>query len=80
MLIDLGEEPKITVKVGAQSYELREPKLDDIKALKDAGDSEDSFLDFVINLGLPEDIAKNLGVFRLKKLSDGLTGVLSEKK
>lgn len=78
--IDLGEEVKINVKVGGQSYELREPTQADLERLQKAGDDPEVFNDFVSALGMPRDVVEGLGVIRLKKLADGLTGALTEKK
>lgn len=80
MLIDLGEEVKITVKIGAKSFDLREPRQRDIEALQKAGDSQDAFAEFVESLGMPRDEVDGLGILRLRKLADGLTGALTAKK
>ena len=63
MLIDLGEEVKITVKIGPQSYELREPTQSDIEKLQSAGEDSKAFYDFVSNLGMPKDVVEGLGGF-----------------
>lgn len=80
MLIDLGDEVEIIVKVGGSSYKLKEPTQGDVEKLNKAGDSSDAFYSFVEGLGMPPEVLSNLGVLRLKKLADGLTKVLTEKK
>lgn len=80
MDIDLGEEVIFKVKLGAKSYELREPTLKDVKAMQKSKDQEGAFVDLIVNLGLPKDVADNLGMLKLKKLSEGLMAPLQEKK
>jgi len=80
VLIDLGEEVKITVKIGDLSYALREPRQADIEKLQGEKDDSEAFTNFVESLGMPRDVVENLGVLMLKKLADGLTGALTEKK
>jgi len=84
MEIDLGAEIVIKVKMGAKSYELREPTLDDIEKMADKGKDDKSanraLQDFIIDLGMPEDVARSLGVMKLKTLAEGLTSSFSEKK
>lgn len=77
--IDLGEEVKIKVKIGAESYILREPTQDDLEILNNQ-DNNKAFFDFIINLGLPRNVTEGLGVIRLKRLADKLTEELSAKK
>lgn len=79
MLIDLGDEVEIKVKVGSQEYKLREPTQADIEILQ-GEDKNNAFYEFVEKLGLPTDVSRSLGLMRLKKLADGLTGILEEKK
>ena len=85
MEIDLGKELVIKVIVGEKKYELREPTLDDmeIMASVDQGDvkaSNRALQDFIVGLGMPEDVVKSLGFMRLKKLAEGLTSSFSEGK
>ena len=84
MEIDLGTEAVINVKIGSTIYKLHEPTVDDIEVfqskVKDKDKSLHSFVNFLIKLGMPEEVARSLGVLRLKKLADGLVGGLSEKK
>ena len=85
MQIDLGPKTVYKVTMGENSYSLREPTGHDVKAfeksLKDKKVSElDAFESFIVGLGMREDVAQNLGVTQLKKLSDGLTGGFAEKK
>lgn len=80
MLIDLGEEIKITVKVGEKSYQLREPRQVDIENFQAQSEDPHAFSNFVEILGMPRDAINELGVLRLQKLAAGLTGALTEKK
>lgn len=81
MDIDLGEELTFNVKVGSNSYILREPTYKDVKALQGSDVEEDvAFINLVVGLGMPEDVAENLGVLKLKKLADGIMAPFSEKK
>lgn len=81
MEIDLGQEIVFKVKLGANCYELREPTLRDVKKLRAQDDDEEkAFEDFLIDLGMPKDVLENLGVFKLKKLSESLISTFNEKK
>ena len=85
MEIDLGNEVVITVKINGESYKLREPRMDDVAKITDSENTDPSkvgaaFTDFVVGLGLPEEIANSLGIIRTRKLAEGLTGTLAEKK
>lgn len=84
MLIDLGDEVVFKVKVGEQTYDLKEPNESQIMALaENDGDDNESFAKlkgFMVELGMPADVVSSLGVFRLKKFIEALTGELSEKK
>ena len=79
MRIDLGEEIIFEVVMGSEVYKLREPKLSEVKKFHSAS-SDDAFVDFIVELGMPRDVAEGLGVLKLKKLADGITGAISEKK
>ncbi len=85
MEIDLGNEIIIKVKMGAEVYELREPTVSDIEkmAMVEEGDvkaSNRALQDFIIGLGMPEQVVESLGFMRMKKLAEGLTSSFSEKK
>lgn len=84
MDIDLGQSARANVKVGGESYMMRLPTVleaekfqDEIK--KDEHSSLKVFMALVIDLGLPEDVAKTLDVHQFTKLSEGLMG-MAEKK
>lgn len=85
MEIDLGNEIVIKVKMGKKTYELREPTLNDIEKMSDV-DKEDvkasnkALQDFIISLGMPEDVVESLGFMRMQKLAQGLTSSFSEGK
>jgi len=84
MEIDLGGKVVFKVRYDGNTYELNEPTGYDIqslqKDLKDDSDNIKPFLGFVTKLGMPEDIAKGLGVTKIKKLANGLIGAMDEKK
>lgn len=82
MEIDLGPEIVITIKMGNDSYELREPTVDDVEAMTKAEDGETNkaLIALLIDLGLPKDVANSLGIIRLKRLSDGLMKGFESKK
>ena len=85
MEIDLGKAIVINVKLNGKVYELREPTIDDVEKMSDI-DKEDgraanrALQQFAIDLGMPEDVVKSLGILKLKALAEGLTGSFSEKK
>jgi hypothetical protein len=82
MRIDLGDATKIEVVFGGNTYPMREPTVKDIAKFQANGEtnSTESFIDFVVGLGLPKDIAESMGVMKLKKLADGLLSEMQEKK
>lgn len=84
MNIDLGDEVVFNVVHNGAEYQLREPLLKEVKEFQkqanDDNDDGDAFVDFVVKLGMPREVAENLGVIKLRKLADGLTGAITEKK
>jgi len=81
--IDLGGEIVFNVKLGDKSYQLREPTLKDVKSFKistDGENAEDAFIDLVVGLGMPREVAEGLGITKLKKLSESLITGFDEKK
>ena len=84
--IDLGSSAVFKVLVNGREIELREPLTKELKEMaskmKEVGDenSDQVFVDFVVKLGMPKDVADSLGAIRLKKMSEGILGGLSEKK
>jgi len=85
MEIDLGEKAKVIVKLGTSVYPMEVPtvkKAMDFKKLsEDSGDNEKAFvfIDFIVRLGLPQNVADDLSMPQLIKLAEGLMGG-SEKK
>jgi len=84
--IDLGSSEKINVKLDGQIYSLRKPTVSDVRSFKAKSDDKghesediDLFLDFVSALGLPLQIAENLELSMLEKLTDGLLGSSKKK-
>lgn len=85
MDIDLGNEKDrgFNVKVNGESYFLREPNVEDTEFLTANNDSANSlkaFVSFIVQLGLPEEVAKKLSVAQIQILSQGLTPDMSDKK
>lgn len=86
MKIDLGGESKIEVIFSGKTYLLRSPTAKDVVGFqkKVKGSAEDDqithFNDFLEVLGLPSEVCSSLDLTQIKKLSDGIMGVFSEKK
>ena len=83
--IDLGSKPKYNVKVGGQSYMIDCPTAIEAEKLseeiKKKEKSEVSlFLNFVVKLGLPKDIAAGLSANQIIKLGKGISGEENGKK
>jgi len=84
--IDLGDAITFNVKLGSESYKLREPTAGEVKdysaKVKEVGedDAMRPFLDLVVSLGMPEEVAISLGVTKMAALATGLMGGLTEKK
>lgn len=83
MKIDLGDEIVFDVHLNGTVHKLREPSVNDVKKLRDSEkeghDDIDAFIDFVVRLGMPQDVAQNLGVKKLQILSEGLIGEMKKK-
>ena len=82
MNIDLGENVSIKIKFGAEEILLREPTVKDIEASQgklSSGKLED-VVEFLETLGMPKEKSYALGINQMKKLMEGLTGVLSGEK
>lgn len=82
MKIDLGNAVIFEVTFAGKTYPLREPTVKDISLIQGVASDANAnvFVDFVIGLGLPKDVADQLGITKLKKLADGLLSELQEKK
>jgi len=85
MLIDLGDEVIFQVKIGEKTYDLKEPTESQIMALAENEEADENkgfekLKAFMIELDMPEDVVKSLGVFRLKKFVTSLTKEMSEGK
>ena len=84
-IIDLGDEVIFKVKLAGKEYKLSEPTARQVRTFqKESKDSKDedvaSFCNFVTRLGLPSEVAADLGITKIKKLAEGLVGGLNEKK
>lgn len=81
-------EAKVVIKIGAKSYEIAEPRLEDMqrfqKAIKETdGDQvkqSKAFPAFLKKLGMPDDVVDGLGIYQTKAIADGLMTPITEKK
>lgn len=81
MDIDLGQDVSFNVKYNGQAYVLREPTVRETQGLKLAQEQDDlAVIRFLSSLGLPEDVALNMPITKMKKLVEGMVGAISEKK
>lgn len=87
MHIDLdSDEIILNVRLNGKDYELKEPTFEQIekfdKLVKKDSDSLKPVADLMNELGLPlsSDELKRLGVFKIRKLMDGLKDGLEGKK
>lgn len=84
MEIDLGTKPSYNIKVNGQSYKMDCPTVLQAQALKEDLDKKDKseisvFLNFVVKLGLPKEVAADLAPIQLVKLGEGLLGDAKKK-
>ncbi len=84
MKIDLGNKPKLEVIVSGASYDMDVPDIRQAQKLRDKlqkekADEIDSFIGFLSDLGLPEDVAEKLTPQQLTKLSEGILGDSKKK-
>ena len=84
MDIDLGSKPKYNIKVNGQSYPMDCPTVIQAQSLKDELDKKERseisvFLNFVVKLGLPKEVAADLAPLQLVKLGEGLLGDSKKK-
>ncbi len=82
MEINLDSEVLIKARLGDKVFELSEPTVKQVQSFqkKMKGDDDmEAYADFLADLGLPKDITENLGISKLKKISDGLLGSFEKK-
>jgi hypothetical protein len=84
MIIDLGEIQKASVKIGASTYEVGVPNLEQSQNFRDKmkgqeGKELEVFVELMDELGLPSEVSKKLSVAQLGKLSEGLLGTPGKK-
>lgn len=84
--IDLGSVEGINVKLNGDVFKMRKPTVKDVRSFKAKSDKKkgddddlDLFLGFVSELGLPLEVAENLELEMLEKLTDGLIGSSKKK-
>jgi len=81
MDIDLGSSIKFNVKFDGNVYEMREPTVGEMMALKDlASDDHSKIVDFLALLGMPKSATESMPIRSVKALVDGIVGAISEKK
>jgi hypothetical protein len=79
MQIDLGDVPKASVKLGADSYEVSLPTVKQAQIFRakmeeDGVDELDAFSEFMGDLGFPKEVCEKLTVHQLTRLAEGLMG------
>ena len=84
MDLDLGSKSVMNVKVGGKEYSMSAPTVAQTEKYQKsvAGDDADQtggFVDFLAELGMPEDISRNLDVVQMRKLSEGLLSLVEKK-
>lgn len=77
-------DDKMQIKIKGQVYEMSEPTIDQTKAVQkrfedcnvaEGQDPIDIYVDFVVELGLPQEIAKGLSVRKLTDLYSYAVGL-----
>jgi hypothetical protein len=85
MDLDLGSKAVMNVKVNGEEYPIEAPTVSQTekyqKAIKKKGDSDqmEAFSIFMVDLGMPEEVMKKLDVVQVRKLSEGLIGLVEKK-
>jgi len=83
MDIDLGEELVFNVRLGDKVYKMSEPTVQRLEAYREKQSGNESMLpaiELLVDLGLPKQVGETMGVTKLTKLIEGITGALTEKK
>ena len=83
MDIDLGEELVFNVRLGDKVYKMSEPTVHRLEAYREKQSGNESMLpaiELLVDLGLPKQVGETMGVTKLTKLIEGITGALTEKK
>lgn len=84
MDLDLGSKAVCNVKVGGKEYKMSAPTVKQSenyqKSLsKSKGGEMNAFIDLLDELGLPREVSENLDVVQVRKLSEGLLGLVEKK-
>ena len=84
MDLDLGEKAVCNVKVGGKEYKMSAPTVKQsevyqAKLSKKKDGEMSAFIDLLEDLGLPRNISENLDVVQVRKLSEGLLGLVEKK-
>ena len=84
MDLDLGQKAVCNVKVGGKEYKMTAPTVKQTEEYqlglkKSKGGEMSAFIDFLDTLGLPRAVAENLDHVQVRKLSDGLLGLVEKK-
>ena len=83
-MLDLGTRSVLKVKIEGEAYDLHAPTVSQTekfqKELKGQEDDQmGAFMSLLEELGLPKTITQKLDVVQVRKLSDGLLGMVEKK-
>jgi len=84
MDLDLGEKAVCNVKVGGKEYKMNAPTVKQSESYqKNMAKKKDgemtAFIDLLDELGLPREVSENLDVVQVRRLSEGLLGLVEKK-
>ena len=84
MDLDLGEKAICNVKVGGKEYKMSAPTVRQSEIYqktlaKKSGSEMSAFISLLEELGLPKQISENLDLVQVRKLSEGLLGLVEKK-
>lgn len=86
MDLDLGSKVTCNVKVDGAEYKISAPTVlqtekyqKELNKVENDGQSVGAFIDFLEQLGMPRNVSQNLDVVQLRKLSEGLLGLVEKK-
>jgi len=84
MDLDLGSKAICNVKVGGSEYKMSAPTVKQSETYqkslgKKQGSEMGAFIDLLAELGLPKEVSEDLDVIQIRKLSEGLLGLVEKK-
>jgi hypothetical protein len=85
MDLDLGSSIVFNVKVNGGEYKMTAPTVMQAQSFQEKckdneGEELPIFLNFIVDLGMPKDVAKKLDVVQLRKLSEGLMDISKKNR